>query len=215
MKNIITIILCLFSFTLLSQVEFKKHYVNTNLLSIANLYYSSITLGYEYRPIKQFGIEATFGHIISNKEYNESDIIDKFNGKGAVYRIEPKVYIWTGQIDEEVRSFFISMKVYKTDNKFLSVRMKNLNDYEDLASYNVAQKIKGIIPTFGFNIVTHSHFWVETSVGFGKRWISTKNDYEGEIEDLLSIWRPTADLEGNGELIKWRINLNFKMGVAF
>ena len=215
MKNIIAIVICMFSLSSLAQEEFKHHTINTNLFSLINPYYSSITIGYEFRPLKHFGLEVTYGYIYSNREYNDSDTVDKLNGEGSVYRIEPKIYFWSEEVDGVLNSLFVSVKVYKTENRFLSVRMKERNNYEDLARYNVYQRIKGVIPTVGVKIVSHSHLSVEASVGFGKRWLSTKNDYQGEIKDLLSIWRPTADLEENGKLTKWRINLNLKIGFAF
>ena len=214
MKNIIAFVFCLMSFTSMAQVEIKHHTFNSNILSLLNPYYTSATLGYEYRPTEHFGIELTYGLIFPKQKLFGDGNYSMFEGKGDIYRIEPKYYFKTTQDRDTLSSFFISVKFYRANNSFVSLR--SVENEEEYVRYNVSQKIKGVIPTFGVNHIFCDHFFVETSIGFGRRWITANNDYKGDERLLESCWgEPSADIERNGQIVKWRINLNFKVGVAF
>ena len=200
-----------------SQNTFKHHQINTNLLSLVNFEFSSLTVGYEFRFEKHFGVEVSYGLILPRGEWwNESDVIDKKSNRGNSIRVEPKFYVLTFIDERENGGVFISAKFYRTNYDYTSVRLKDINDFDDLASYNVSRINTGIILNIGINGTLKNHLFLEASFGLGNKKSVTENDYDGHLETLLGIHRPTdIKYEQNGSLNKIRANLNFKLGVAF
>lgn len=200
-----------------AQLTYKKHQINTNLLSLKNLEYSSLTIGYEFSWSKYFGIELTYGQILPRGEWlSDSEIINKTNNRGNVLRLEPKFYLISNFANNVYSRVFFSSKIYRTYYNYTSKRMITNNDLNNIAIYEVNRINNGIIINLGFNTVSFRHIFSEFSIGVGKKYSKTKNNYNGEILDLLDTSRQTkiAD-ELNGNQDKWRLNLNFKLGYAF
>ncbi len=215
MKNILTIAFCFLTMSLFSQVDFQRHTINSNLLSLSNPYYTSYTIGYEYRPVEKFGIEFTYGIINTDELSLGCDNYYMDNGRGNVYRIEPKYYFKTIEDRDTVFSYFASVKFYKATNSYESKRYFK-DDYEETIRLKVGQEIFGVIPTLGVNYIFNDHFFVETSIGLGLRQITSTNhfdDYKNLAESCY--YGHFSDLEENGTITKIRLNLNLKVGVAF
>jgi len=217
------------STNLKSQDYYKKHQLNTNLLSLINTNYSSATIGYEFRPIYNFGLEITYGHILGNGEYrwykysdNETEfaysIINKLNSRGNILRLEPKYYISQSNTDSDNNgnsNLFLSIRYNYVEYSYTSTRLKIIDDFEDIARYNVNQKNHEIIPTIGI-IRQLRNFFFEFSSGLGIRWLNVSNDYGTDLTELLKLWRETKIIdEQNRKRKKLKLNLNLKFGVCF
>ena len=210
------------TYNLGAQSSFSNHRVHSNILTLLNPHYKSITIGYEYRPLRKYGLEFSFGKIVSHGEFHiealgpETDVINKSKTRGYSYNIEPKIYF--GEVTEDDTIFYpyISLKYYFTNYSYQSTRLKFTNNLSNLAIYDVNQIMHGLIPSIGMNTKLNRILFLDYSIGLGIRWSQVSNNYDGSISDLLTDFRPTSlEDESNTNFKRIRFNLNFKIGTSF